>query len=56
MTTKQQLLKLAAAWRKKAQDIEDKYQASVPDQVQVAVGAFNTCAEEIEELARTLNE
>lgn len=55
MTTKEQLLLLASAWRKKAKDIEDKFQAFSPGQTQVAVTGFITCAEEVEELANGLN-
>lgn len=51
MTLKSQLLTLAAAWRKKAKYIEDKFQPINKPQADIASTAFIICAEEIEELA-----
>lgn len=51
MTLKTQLLTLAADWRNKAKDVEDRFQPIVPAQSHVAVTALNNCAEELEELA-----
>jgi hypothetical protein len=53
-TMKDELQKLALAWRLKATRIQEKYRNAIPEQVQVAVTVYETCAEEIEELITRL--
>lgn len=56
MTLQERLLNLVKGWRNKVKRCEDKYEASVPAQVQVARSALETCAEELEEEVRAGNQ